>query len=60
MVATATRSGKTRGEAVQAVLPAPSFNRAGDLVFVSSIYPIDGQGNVVHTSSFSPYVGESE
>ncbi|MPZ23951.1 MAG: hypothetical protein GEU28_10505 [Dehalococcoidia bacterium] len=57
---TATRTGNKQGQAVQPVLPAPSFNRAGDLVFVSSIYPIDGQGNVVHTSSFSPYVGESE
>ncbi|MPZ23953.1 MAG: hypothetical protein GEU28_10515 [Dehalococcoidia bacterium] len=57
---TATKSGKTRGEAVQPVLPAPSWNRADDLVFVSSIFPIDAQGNVVQTSSFSPYVGESE
>ncbi|MPZ23952.1 MAG: hypothetical protein GEU28_10510 [Dehalococcoidia bacterium] len=58
MVAAASR--ETQGQAVQPVLPAPSFNRAGDLVFVSSIYPIDGQGNVMHSSSFSPYVGESE
>ncbi|MPZ23009.1 MAG: hypothetical protein GEU28_05580 [Dehalococcoidia bacterium] len=44
----------------QGVLPAPSYNRAGDFIFVSSIFPIDGSGNVVHTSSFSPSVGESE
>ncbi|MPZ23010.1 MAG: hypothetical protein GEU28_05585 [Dehalococcoidia bacterium] len=49
-----------QGLAVQPVLPAPSFNRAGDFIFVSSIFPIDGEGNVAHTSSFSPFVGESE
>ncbi|MPZ22612.1 MAG: hypothetical protein GEU28_03525 [Dehalococcoidia bacterium] len=55
-----TTAGKKQGEAVQPVLPAPSWSRAGDLVYISSIYPIDAKGNVVHTSSFSPYVGESE
>ncbi|MPZ23030.1 MAG: hypothetical protein GEU28_05690 [Dehalococcoidia bacterium] len=59
MVAT-TVATKGQGEAVQPVLPAPSFSRAGDLVFISSIYPVDGQGNVAHSSSFSPHIGESE
>ncbi|MPZ24812.1 MAG: hypothetical protein GEU28_15080 [Dehalococcoidia bacterium] len=59
-MATAVRTGTMQGESVQPVLPAPSWNRADDLIFVSSIFPIDAQGNVVHTGSFSPYVGESE
>ncbi|MPZ22610.1 MAG: hypothetical protein GEU28_03515 [Dehalococcoidia bacterium] len=48
------------GPAVQPVLPAPGFRRAGDLVFISSIFPIDGEGNLAHTSVLSPYAGESE
>ncbi|MPZ23029.1 MAG: hypothetical protein GEU28_05685 [Dehalococcoidia bacterium] len=59
-MATAARTRRMQGEAVQPVLPAPSWKRAGDLVFISSIYPIDGTGRVVHTNSFSPHVGESE
>jgi enamine deaminase RidA (YjgF/YER057c/UK114 family) len=45
---------------VHAVLPAPSWRRAGDFVFVSSLYPLAADGGVVHTSSSSPYIGESE
>jgi enamine deaminase RidA (YjgF/YER057c/UK114 family) len=48
------------GTPVQGILPAPSFRRAGDFVFVSSIYPLDGDGHVVHARSLSPYVGEAE
>ena len=43
----------------QGVLPAPSFRRAGDYVYVSSIFPLDQDGNVVQAQSVSPYVGES-
>ena len=48
------------GSAGQGILPAPGWRRSGDFVFVSSIYPVDGEGNVVHATSKSPYVGESE
>ena len=44
----------------QGVLPAPSFRRAGDYIFVSSIFPLDNSGNVVRGQSVSPYVGESD
>ena len=44
----------------QGVLPAPSFQRAGDFIFVSSIFPLDQDGNVVQAQSVSPYVGESD
>ena len=44
----------------QRVLPAPSFQRAGDFIFVSSIFPLDQDGNVVRAQSVSPYVGESD
>ena len=42
------------------ILPAPAHRRAGDFVFVSSLYPVDGSGEVVRAGSVSPYVGESE
>jgi enamine deaminase RidA (YjgF/YER057c/UK114 family) len=41
------------------LLPAPEARRAGDLVFVSSIYPLVN-GQVVSSRSPSPYAGESE
>ncbi len=44
----------------QGVLPAPSFQRAGDFIFVSSVFPLDESGNVVRAQSVSPYVGESD
>ena len=43
----------------QGVLPAPNSHRAGDYIFVSSIFPLDDDGNVVQPRSISPYVGES-
>ena len=42
------------------VLPAPHFNRQGDYIWVSTIYPLDADGAVVHADAPSPYVGESE
>ena len=42
------------------VLPAPRFNRQGDYIWVSTIYPIDAAGAVVHAGALSPYVGEAE
>ena len=42
------------------LLPAPRFNRQGDYIWVSTIYPLDGDGGVVHAEAPSPYVGESE
>ena len=43
----------------QGILPAPDSRRAGDFVFVSSIYPVDDSGHLVHPDSIGPYVGES-
>ena len=51
---------KKSGRSMQNILPAPSFRRADDFIFVSSIYPTDGTGNIVHAKSVSPYIGESE
>ena len=48
------------GSAGQGILPAPGWRRSGDFIFVSSIYPVDGEGRAVHSPSTSPYTGESE
>lgn len=42
------------------VLPAPRFTRQGDFIFVSTIYPLTAEGEVVHSDAISPYVGEAE
>ena len=42
------------------LLPAPRSNRQGDYIWVSTIYPLDADGSVVHADSPSPYVGEAE
>ena len=42
------------------LLPAPRFTRQGDFVFVSTIYPLTAEGEVVHSDAISPYVGEAE
>ncbi|HXJ83688.1 MAG TPA: Rid family hydrolase [Candidatus Methylomirabilis sp.] len=42
------------------VLPAPRFAREGDFLHISTIYPIDATGKVVHTNAVSPFVGEAE
>ena len=39
------------------VLPAPRFNRQSDHIWVSTIYPIDADGAVVHADAVSPYAG---
>ena len=44
----------------QGILPAPGWRRSGDFIFVSSLYPVDGEGRAVHSASTSPYTGESE
>jgi len=48
------------GTTAQEILPAPAHGRAGDYVFVSSLYPVGDVGEVVRADSISPYVGESE
>jgi enamine deaminase RidA (YjgF/YER057c/UK114 family) len=40
-------------------LPAKATNTAGDLLFVSTLFPIDEAGAVVRSDAISPYVGES-
>ena len=42
------------------VLPAPRFARKGDFIYVSTIYPLTPDGEVVHSDAISPYVGEAE
>ncbi len=42
------------------VLPAPRSARQGDFVYVSTIYPLNPDGSVLHTDAISPYVGEAE
>jgi enamine deaminase RidA (YjgF/YER057c/UK114 family) len=41
------------------LVPAPAHRRAGDLIFVSSLYPVDGSGQLVRGSA-NPYAGESD
>ena len=41
-------------------LPAPRANRQGDYIWVSTIYPLDAEGAVVHAAAPSPYTGESD
>ena len=43
----------------QGILPAPDSRRAGDFIWISSIYPIDDSGQLVQTDAISPYVGQS-
>ncbi|MPZ23773.1 MAG: hypothetical protein GEU28_09545 [Dehalococcoidia bacterium] len=44
----------------QSILPAPAYRQSGDLVFTSTLYPVDAAGALVRSSSKSPYIGESE
>lgn len=47
-------------DGLQAILPAPSWRRAGDFVFVSSIYPVGPDGALARSCSPSRSVGQSE
>ena len=40
-------------------LPAQPTNTAGDLLFVSTIFPIEDDGTPIQSQSLSPFVGES-
>ena len=42
------------------VLPAPRWTRQDDLIYVSTLFPIDSDGNVVRSASISPHIGDSE
>lgn len=44
----------------ETILPAPAHRRAGDFVFVSSLYPVDDSGEIVRAESISPYLGQSD
>ncbi len=48
----------TKGS-TQGIVPAPDSRRAGDFIFISSIYPVDDTGQLVQPDSLSPYVGQS-
>jgi 2-iminobutanoate/2-iminopropanoate deaminase len=41
-------------------LPAPSFRRAGDYIFASSVYPIDEHGELARSPSGAHSFGDSE
>jgi len=43
----------------QGIVPAPDSRQAGDFIFISSIYPVDDSGHLVHSDSMGPYIGES-
>jgi enamine deaminase RidA (YjgF/YER057c/UK114 family) len=45
---------------VSALLPAPGWRRGGDFVFVSSIYPVSSEGELMRSGAPSPWVGVSE
>jgi enamine deaminase RidA (YjgF/YER057c/UK114 family) len=57
---TTTASGATASTVSLGFLPAPAHRRAGDFIFVSSLYPVDDSGQVVGSDSISPYIGESD
>ncbi len=42
------------------LLPGQTTRRAGDLLYVSTIFPVDAHGRPVRSSSYSPYMGESD
>jgi enamine deaminase RidA (YjgF/YER057c/UK114 family) len=42
------------------IVPGPAHRRAGDFIFVSSLYPVDDAGQIARADSTSPYLGESE
>ena len=42
------------------LLPGQEARRAGDLLYVSTIFPVDGDGRAVQSASNSPYMGDSD
>ena len=42
------------------LLPGQETRRAGDLLYVSTIFPVDGGGRAVQSASHSPHMGDSE
>ncbi|MYB23948.1 MAG: RidA family protein [Acidimicrobiia bacterium] len=42
------------------LLPGQTTRRAGDLLYVSTIFPVDAHGRPVRSSSYSPHMGESD
>lgn len=44
----------------QDIFPAAPVARQGDFLFVSTIYPLDGDGQVIRADAVSPHVGESD
>jgi len=57
---TTSASGATASTVGLSLLPAPARRRAGDFIFVSSLYPVDDSGAVARADSISPYAGESD
>ena len=43
----------------QGIFPAPTYNRQGDFLFVTTIYPLDADGQLAQSEAISPYVGEA-
>ena len=42
------------------LLPGPEAGRAGDLLYVSTIFPVDADGRAVQSASVSPFMGDSD
>ena len=42
------------------LLPGQETRRAGDLLYVSTIFPVDGDGRAVQSASNSPHMGDSD
>ena len=42
------------------LLPGQETRRAGDLLYVSTIFPVDGDGRAVKSASNSPHMGDSD
>ena len=42
------------------LLPGQETRRAGDLLYVSTIFPVDGDGRAVRSASNSPHMGDSD
>ena len=42
------------------LLPGQEARRAGDLLYVSTIFPVDGDGRAVQSASNSPHMGDSD
>jgi 2-iminobutanoate/2-iminopropanoate deaminase len=57
---TASTPTTSTASAPSGLLPAPAHRRAGDFIFVSSLFPVDQAGELVRAGSSNPFAGESD